>query len=230
MKRFFLTLFLGVFLSAVTLQAAVFSLRPDSGRGLGGPGLLGSEKQIWNEPVVLNGFKTRLKVDVCDDSAAALFAAMQRQYSDLTSHETRGVRIVDIRKKGGVTRIMLFSMNGLTLRYTLELPETLPHPVWPRDLPQLSGASPIASTVFPERGTSSVQFILEGTPENNISFVIRELESKGWLNASAPGSSDPDGTGCLMLSSDGKQLLNLGLGMDLKTGKTAGSLLVTTLK
>lgn len=218
-------------LGAQQADAAVFSLRPDSGHLRGGGSLIGGEQKVWEEAVLINGLKTKLRIDLCRDRSWALVAALARQYPGLDSRQIGGTTVVEIAGAKRRTRFLYIDAAESTLRFTMVLPEKLPSPVWPRELPTLTGAYPSSSIAFPERGTVTVQFEMGGPADACLSAAARELTSKGWMSASESVSGEfSNAAGGIYLSADGKNLISLGLKNDPGVATSSGVMIMTTLK
>lgn len=202
-------LFLGVFLfGALDVSGAVFSLKP--GRTGGGSRFLSEMRQIWDEPMMLNGFQTRLTISMTENSVADLLAELRIRYPNLKTREGEGGVVVEIPAAEGITRLLLMRMGGVTLQFSTRLPKQLPSALWPRGLPQLAGAQARVVTEFPERGTVSVQFTMSGRAADNLALAVGQCQSAGWHDIAASPSEDGSHGGTMMMSEDGGSLIALG--------------------
>lgn len=197
MRQLFLIIFLT--LAAAGVNADVFSLRPRGGSGtVGGvgnaapgslPTLLGN-KQIMEEPVVVNGMQMTLKIFLVNDSLASCFTLLRRDYGDARFQTNSDSLLVNVKSGAGSVRLLLVKLGAgyPAVQFSIEVPDAIPTIFdWPKDLPLISDAVPMQYMSFTARGVMYGIFSTRMRPEAALQEFVADVQSSGWVSLSTAG-------------------------------------------
>lgn len=186
--------------------------------------------QVWDEPITLNGYETRLTLNLYKNSLVDFLVEMRRKYPEMTCGIHDGVMVLDLTQNQQRKRYLITEQNDALLSFEMILPLHLPPPQWHPNIPMISSATPILETTFPERGTLSMQFTTHGNPGMNAEMFATSLESSGWIKTAPVTSSSLLSAGGLFLSADGERLLAFSMSSSRNQSGTQGVILINRIK
>lgn len=220
MKKLHASIFCAVLFcfSGLTLYAEVFSLWPfrkstpssivSADKLLNGTGL-------QEEKVIVNGVELVLNTAIIDaDIKNALRSLKMRYPAGKAAMNENGLLFSTPPENGFCRKILLVAPDGIGkgVMFSMSVPEKgfRKNPSWPHTLPFPAGAQAIHVIKFPRRNATYGLLRSSMNKEELLSNISMQLKAEGWVSPSNE-SGLAGGSGEIMLSSDAKEIIILGI-------------------
>jgi len=214
--------------TAVRLPAEVFTLWPFRA-GAADPAAVLQGRDLWTEPVILNGVRTELGIGLVEQNLRDCFEILKRLYPDARLRWNKQTLVMEIRDgQGRRQRLYLVALGGApypVVRFRLDLPETFPTPLpWPKDIPLPPDATPRQSLEFPGRDATFGQFATTLPPPQALAEMSTRLRAEGWSPTTAEsGGTGLDGNGEIFFRPHPAAILILTLNGNADGGSTGAA-------
>lgn len=212
------SLLAALFLLPLALSAKVYSLIPGGGASGGIEEVL-KPKNFWNEPVVINDVRMRLKIGMVAMRIDVLMKNLKSFFPNSKFAANKNtLLVIQKQKDGSQKRVLLiyFGKGMPLLQFSILLPKKLPKNFkWPEVLPRTFDAKPNKYVALPNRNVWYGLFRTASQKEVALGEMSSGLEATGWkplssaLNSGKPTSGemyykkDPPGIMIINCNEDG---------------------------
>ena len=189
---------------------------------------------LREEEVIINGTRTKMKISIMDADPLDAFRTLKRRYPDgIAAKNQNGLLFSTPPEKGYVRKILIVSPDGIGkgVMFSMAVPVKGfgKHPSWPHALPLPAGAEVMSVIHFPARSSVFGQFRSRMTREEVLSNMVMQLKADGWISPSKE-SGIAGASGEIMLSSDAKEVILIGISPVKNSSYVQGSLYRRKLK
>jgi hypothetical protein len=172
-------------LAATASFGRVYTLIPGRSGSTSGPiDEVLNPKTIWNEPVVINGVKMRLKIGLINKRLDLLLENIKNFFPGAKFAANSNTLLIRQKQKdGSEKRILLMYFGGgmPMVQFSIKLPAKLPRNfVWPAKLPITFDGKPKKYIALPNQKVVYGIFRTSAYRENAISEMSSKLEANGW--------------------------------------------------
>ncbi|HBC89567.1 MAG TPA: hypothetical protein DCZ94_21730 [Lentisphaeria bacterium] len=173
-----------VLLCLQDVNAEVFTLAPFGGGGKGDPATFLHPRDLWTEPVVINGVSTSLKISMLEIGLDISIDQLKRNYPNARMIRNGNSALVELKDAdGGRKRIYLVELGGVypVLQFSMDLPAKMPDtPPWPKELPLPPDSTPVSTMEFPNRRTNYGFFKTALPADEALGSITSQLNMDGW--------------------------------------------------
>ncbi len=181
-------------------HSEIFSLWPNAGKGgAGNPETALNPKNVWHEPVIINGVKLELNVGLIDMTGEDLAALLLKLFPTAKFATNSNTMLVIIKQADGSEKrllLVLLGENIPVIQFSMTVPARLPENFsWPDCLPLPVDSTPVKYMYFSKRNAYYGEFKTGVAPALGLEEIARKIKHEGWAAAvkSTPGGSSNTG-------------------------------------
>lgn len=201
-----------------SLYGEVFSLWPfrnSSAVSAFAADSLFQREKLPEETVVINGRQTSLSTSIVNGNIQEALRTLKRRFpKGSAAMNENGLLFSTPPEKGWIRKILIVNPDGMGkgVMFSMTVPEKgfQKNPSWPHTLPFPAGAKIENVITFPQRRSVYGQLSSTMSKEELLSNIAMQLKAEGWVSPSNE-SGIPGGSGEVMLSADGKEIMIIGI-------------------
>jgi hypothetical protein len=196
-------------------KAEVFSLWP-FGHGSADPASVLDGRDLWTEPVIVNGVHTGLGLGLVRQSLHDCFEILSRLYPKARFRWNGNSLMMERRNEQGQRqRIFLVDLGGSpyrVMRFRIDLPASFEAQLpWPKGLPLPPDATPQQTLEFPDRDARYGQFTTSLPPAQALAELTARLRADGWNPVTPEDGAGISGNGQIFLRAQPLSLMVVNL-------------------
>lgn len=202
----------------LSVYGEVFSFWPFHKNTFSSPGsadLLLHGEALREEPVIINGLRTKMKISIMDVDPHSAFQTLKKRFpGGIAAKNPNGLLFSTPPENGFVRKILIVAPDGIGkgVMFSMSVPVkgVGKHPSWPHFLPLPAGAEVLTVISFPARNSVFGQFRSRLSKEECLSNIVMQLKAGGWISPSKE-SGIAGASGEIMLSSDAREVIIIGI-------------------
>jgi hypothetical protein len=184
------------------------------------------QKKLWEQPVIINGLKLRLKIALSDRGLDELSAKLSKLYPESPLRFGNGMLLAKIKDENKTRRLLFVQPDPRfpALQFSIILNERIPENFrWPAQLPLPSGGKPVNYIHFPENGALYGAFTCVQSPAGAMDDITGILKAAGWRLVSQPLRKHNSATGGIFIKNTPPSLIVASFSFPDSTGISKGS-------
>ena len=213
-------------------EAKVFDLLPFFDSGSVDVNELLGDRKIMNEPVIIDGVSTTLKVGIVNTSLRDYAIKLRSMNSDLKIRTSKNSIYYKNNLGNGQNELHYLtqvSEKHPVVHFSMDMPEKMPSVIsWPESLPVPASAQVSASLTFTKRGSVYASFSTVLGVEQAEQEVSNSLLGEGWQSFSSLNQNS-GATGGVFFKPGDRKILIVSF-LETKNGSVTGSIYMKPLK